>query len=168
MYDPAVVIDAAVPQRTAPPAMPGDDGHRLRLHVMPERRTDERLQLLECRVGEDRIDARYVCRDPSLLRERAGHVLFLAVLAHYEDLLHAWACQSLRRDGQPIAAERITVWPSIVDVAMPRILCPDSELVQEVLIEELCVIDSQRYLVKSRSHVNRCLTVEGKTPINVI
>jgi len=168
MPDAAVVIDTASPQCASAPALAGPGGRHLRLHVMPERAMDERLELCECRVGDHRVDARYRCLDPSLLHEASGHVLFLAVLAHYEDILHAWACQGLGRDGGAIAPERVKVWPSIVDVSMPRGLSPDSEVVQTVHIEEVCAIDAQRYLVKSRSHVNHCLTIEGKTPIHVL
>jgi len=164
----ADVQAAAMPARDPLDRRANHEPPRLRLHVMPGCNADPRVRIRERRVRDRHVEVHFEYCDTALCGSIPGHVVYLAVLTHFEDVIHAWACHALGRDGARLAPERIHVWPSIVDVSMPQVSSASGALVQEVHIEELLAAGAHRFLVKSRSHVNDCLTIEGTTPIEVL
>ena len=68
----------------------------------------------------------------------------------------------------PEGPEQLKIWPTIVNIEMPKMIRNETDLVHRVYFDSFEQIEEKRYHIKTHSNVNELLQINGETPLYVL
>lgn len=142
--------------------------NRLSFNVMPDRPVEETLHIREYRLQGDRIEAHFDRSYHSAMLKSPSHLIFLSAVAHFQKIIYVYACHRLGLGYDPYGPEKLKIWPTIVQIEMPRMIRNEEGLVHRVHVKSFETLGPKRYRLKATSDVNDCLYINGETPLYVL
>ena len=140
----------------------------IRFNVMPDRPVEETLHIREYRVGPSYIEARFDRSYHSSMLKSPSHLIFLTVVMHLQKMIYIYACHQLELGYDPYGPERLKVWPTNVEVEMPRMIRDEDSLVHRVYVDEFDRLGFKRHHIRVHSDVNGLMHINGQAPIFVL
>ncbi|MEQ8763133.1 MAG: hypothetical protein RL885_04350 [Planctomycetota bacterium] len=121
--------------------------NELSFNVMPGRPVSETLTIKEYRVGERYIEATFDREYHSSMDKSPSHLIFLTALVHTQKLLYAALCEELGLEYDPEKSESIKIWPTRLDIELPRMVRKNRDIVQRLWITDLEQVSETEYRV---------------------
>ncbi len=138
----------------------------LRFNVMPGKPVEEDLQVREYRVGKRYAEAHFDRTYRSSMQASPSHLIFLSVQIHTQKVLYLLLCREFGFEYDPDGPERLKMWPTKLNVAIPELIAEERDLVQRVWIRKIRKIRKIRdkaYKVSIETRVGS-LKVEADVP----
>lgn len=145
-----------------------DTETHLTFNVMPDRPVHETLHVRQYAIAPGYIEARFDRSYASAMKNSPSHLIFLTALVHAQKLIYVYACHELGLTYDPYGPEVLKIWPTSIQVEMPRMLRDEQDLVHRVHIDSFEPEGPRRYMLKLRSSVNDSVNISGRTPLFVL
>ncbi|MEM7406359.1 MAG: hypothetical protein AAF458_13760 [Pseudomonadota bacterium] len=140
----------------------------MQFNVMPDRPVTETLHIREYRIADDYIEAHFDRSYKSSMLKSPSHLIFLSAVAHYQKIIYVYACNRLGLGYDPSGPEVLKIWPTVVNVEMPRMIRNETDLVHRVYFDAFDELAPKRYHLKTHSDVNECVYISGESPLYVL
>jgi hypothetical protein len=140
----------------------------MRFNVMPGRFVEETFFVSEYRIWNRYIEAQFDRTYVSEMEKSPSHVIFLTALIHIQKLTYLYMCHELGIEYRSEDSERMKLWPTRVNVLMPRMVTEESRLFQRLKITSFRQIDAKTYRVVIRSAIGGAIAMEVDFPIYLI
>lgn len=153
---------------TAPEIVRDESVCEIRFNVMPDRPVEEQLRLKEYRVWDRYVEAQFDRTYRSTMEKSPDHLIFLTALTHSQKMIYLALCREFGFAYKPQGKELLKIWPTKVEVRMPK-LCDDTEdVVQELRILELKQFDAMTYKVRIESRVGGAIHIAAECPVYLL
>ena len=140
----------------------------LEFNVMPDRPVRETLHIKRYRIGHRFIEAQFDRTYVSSMLKSPSHLIFLTALVHTQKILYVYACHELGLEYDPYGPEVLKIWPTQVEIQMPRMVRNESDLTHTVHIDSFERLAEGRHHIVMRSEINGCIYINGETPVYVL
>ncbi len=136
----------------------------LSFNVMPGKPVEEKLFIKEYRIGLKYIEGIFDRSYHSTMKASPSHLIFLSVLVHWQKLVYVYFCHHFGLEYNPQGREIIKIWPTKINIKLPKLETDESNIVQKFWIQELKEINKGRYKIIGKSIVNS-IEMSGETII---
>ncbi len=142
--------------------------NKLAFNVMPNLGVEEKLFIKEYRIGKDYIEALFDREYESEMSQSPNHLIFLSVLVHMQKLLYVYMCDYLDLKYDPHDKEVLKVWPTTLDIQMPKLITENTDIVHRMDIKKVRQLKDKVYHVYADTNVNSIIKINGMAMIYVI
>lgn len=138
---------------------------QLVFNVMPNKPVEEVLKIKEYRIWNRSIEARFDRSYHSSMDKSPSHLIFLSSLVHLQKMLYVYFCHEFGIDYDPFGPEKLKIWPTKVDVNMPKMITETEDLKHQVIIDNFMQTKSNAYYGSSTSFINDNMIIRGEAAI---
>jgi hypothetical protein len=125
---------------------------------------EETFVIREYRLWHRYIEAEFDRRYVSQMAHSPSHVVFLTALAHTQKMLYVYLCHELGIPYEPDGPERIKLWPSKVEVRMPKLVTAEVGVVQRLHVTDLVRYGDRRFKMYAESKIDHVIALKGEIP----
>lgn len=140
----------------------------LRFNVMPERPVEERLYVKEYRIWDNYVEAQFDRTYSSAMEKSPDHLVFLTALAHTQKMLYLALCREFGFSYEAKGKELLKIWPTKVEVRMPKLCDENKDVVQELRVIEVKKFDALTYKVRVESRVGDAIHISAECPVYLL
>ena len=140
----------------------------LQFNVMPGMPVTETLKIKEYRVWDRYVEASFDRDYESAMSNSPDHLVFLTALVHMQKLTYVALCRELGIEYVPGAPERFKLWPTKLDVKIPRLFSESKNVVQKLWIRRFTKIDDTTYRCVCETRVDDALVIQASGPVYVL
>ncbi|MCA8969251.1 MAG: hypothetical protein KDC95_05685 [Planctomycetes bacterium] len=137
-------------------------------NVMNDRPVTETLHVHHYEVTPHRVLARFDRDYRSSMRNSPDHLVFLTALAHTQKMLYLALCAHFGFEYDPDGPERLKMWPTKVEVSMPKLCDQIADVVQVLDVLQLRRIDDRTYRARIETRVGDALCIRASVPVFLI
>lgn len=134
-------------------------------NIMPDRPVRETLFIREYRIWNQYIEATFDRSYSSSMERSPSHLIFATALAHTQKMLYVYACHHFDAPYDPRGPERFKIWPTKVDVRMPKMVRQESDIVHCLHVASIKQLGENTFKFRVKSKINNVLTIDGDVPI---
>lgn len=151
------------------PAIVHDDAKiSCSFNVMNGRPVTETLHVQGYEVTARRVVARFDRDYRSSMRNSPDHLVFLTALAHTQKMLYLALCAQFGFEYDPDGPEKLKMWPTKVEVSMPKLCDRVQDVVQVLDVQQLRQIDDKTYRARIETRVGDALCIRASVPVFLI
>ncbi|RMF08684.1 MAG: hypothetical protein D6762_05080 [Candidatus Neomarinimicrobiota bacterium] len=169
--------------RRSPTAYPGEIQEHLRanaitvedsvenkisFNVMPGRPVQETLKMRRYYVWDDAIEAEFDREYFSSMKKSPDHLIFVTVLVHLQKMLYVYMCHYCGIPYDPYAPEKLKVWPTQLDIVMPRLITKHEDIHHLLKIKSVIESRPGHFVVTADSIVENQVTINGQAMVILI
>ena len=140
----------------------------VRFNVMPERYVDEHIIIKEYRLWDDAIETIFDRKYETEMINSPDHLTFLSSLINLQKMVYVFMHHYLNIDYNRDVEESIKVWPSKLDINMPKMILKKKNISHLMLIKSIQKIKDNRYKVSAETIVDGIVTISGEALIIVL
>jgi len=137
-------------------------------NVMNGKSVEETFHVKEYRVwrryAETIFDREYF----SSMEKSPDHLIFITGLVHSQKLLYLLLCEEFEFKYVPHGQEALKIWPTHVDVQMPRMVRKSKDLKQRMWIHEIQNVGNNQYQVKLTSDYEGVIEIKSTAAVFVL
>ena len=141
---------------------------KLIFNVMPNRDVEEKLYIKEYKIGKDYIEAIFDREYISSMAESPSHLIFLTALVHMQKMIYVYMCDYLDKEYDPYGPEILKVWPTSLDIQMPKLITQSKDLCHQIHIQKIRKLKEKVYHITAETNINNIITVNGMTMVYLI
>jgi hypothetical protein len=145
-----------------------DAPQRIEFNVMAGRMVEETLFPREYRIDGECVEARFDRQYRSAMRNSPDHLIFLSALVQLQKIVYIYFCNKLGHNYDPLAPEILKIWPTNINVALPKMITSSKDVVHRVVMQEVRALGKQRYFVRTQSDIDGTLRIDGEAMIYVL
>lgn len=133
-------------------------------NVMPERPVREDLHVTHYRVGRRYAEAHFSREYKSAMKKSPSHLIFISAQVQTQKLIYLAMCEEFGFEYVPGADELLKVWPTRVDVSLPRMVRDEDGLIQKLSVTRITAVQEGIYSATFEVTVSGMinLTVDAK------
>lgn len=139
--------------------------NQLVFNVMPNRPVEEILKIKEYRIWDRCIEARFDREYHSSMDRSPNHLIFLSALVHLQKMLYVYFCDEFGLQYDPFGPEKLKIWPTKVEVNMPKMITETDDLKHQVIIDNFMKTNENAYYGSSTSFINDLMVIRGEAAI---
>ncbi len=140
----------------------------IQFNVMPERPVSEILRPKEYRIWNRYIEAEFDRQYYSSMLSSPDHLIFLTSLIQVQRMVYIYMCHERRLRYEPLKPELLKVWPTNINVEMPKMVTETSGLVHRLRLTKLRQLDGKRFFAESKSDVNGVIEISASAFIHLL
>ena len=110
--------------------------NEISFNVMPGKHVKETLHIKEYRVWENRIEGIFDREYYSSMTRSPDHLIFLTALVHLQKLIYVFLCHKFGFEYEPQGDEKLKIWPTKIDTAIPSMVRKKTNLVQSFEVSD--------------------------------
>lgn len=137
-------------------------------NVMPDRPVTETLFMRQIRINGNIVEAEFDRRYESTMKNSPNHLIFLSALVQFQKIVYAFMCVKLGLPYEPRKPEVLKVWPTEMQLNLPRMVTNETGLVHRIEFDEPQKIDKTKYFLASKTQINGVITINAKAIIYLI
>lgn len=145
-----------------------DSTVRCAFNVMPGREVEETFFIHEYRLWHRYIEAEFDRKYISQMAHSPSHVVFLTALTHTQKMLYVYMCHELGIPYEPNGPERLKLWPSKVEVRMPKMITSETGIVHRLHITDLVRFGDSRFKLIVESKIDNLIAIDGEVPVFLV
>lgn len=142
--------------------------NQLKFNVMPNRDVHESLFIKEYRVGHRFIESTFDREYFSSMKNSPNHLIFLSVLVHMQKMLYIYMCEYLGLKYDPFAEEILKVWPTNLDIKMPKLITQTNNIVHRINIKKIRKLKDKVFNIYADTDVNGIIKINGMAMIYLL
>lgn len=166
-----VPILGSLPRREAgdPPIVIRDTSpQELQFNIMPDRPVTETLRPKEYRVWQRCAEAEFNREYFSSMIQSPDHMVFLTALIQVQRITYLCMCFEFQLPYEPHNPERLKIWPTSVNVEMPKMVTTRESLVHSLKITKIRSLADKRFFAESESNVNGIIKIQASAFIYLL
>jgi hypothetical protein len=141
---------------------------RCAFNVMPNREVEETFFVREYRLWHRYMEADFDRTYLSQMAHSPSHIIFLTALTHVQKMLYVYLCHELSIPYEPDGPERMKLWPSKVNVRMPKLVTTEQGIVHRLHITSLRRYGDTKLKVVVRSKIDNVISIDGEVPVFLV
>jgi hypothetical protein len=141
---------------------------RCAFNVMPDREVEETFFVREYRLWHRYMEAEFDRKYISQMAHSPSHIIFLTALTHGQKMLYVYLCHELGIPYEPEGAERMKLWPSKVNVRMPKLVTAEQGIVHRLNIISVKRYGDTKLKVVFRSKIDNVISIDGEVPVFLV
>jgi hypothetical protein len=145
----------------APILVPDQTSQEIQFNVMPERPVSETVRPKEYRIWNRYIEAEFDREYYSSMLNSPDHLIFLTALIQVQRMVYVYVCHEWRLPYEPVKPELLKIWPTTINVEMPKMVIQTTGLVHRLTITRMRQLDEKRFFAESKSDVNGIIEISA-------
>lgn len=141
---------------------------QIQFNVMPGRPVSETLRPKEYRVWNRYVEAEFDREYYSSMSHSPDHLIFLTALIQVQRILYLYMCCELRQPYEPLGPEILKIWPTNVNVEMPKMLMESEGLVHRLAMIDIRKLGAKSFFAESKSDVSGIVEIRASGIIYLI
>lgn len=138
-----------------------------RFNVMPEKFVEETLHIKEYKIFDNIVEAKFERRYHSDMLKSPDHFVFLTALSHAQKMIYVYLCHKFEIHYDPYLPEKIKIWPTKVEVELPKLIT-DTEVLQKLEVISLTPVKDKQYVMELVSSVADRMSIRAMCNIYFI
>lgn len=134
-------------------------------NVMNDRPVKEEFSVKEYRLWDHYGEAVFDRSYHSSMEKSPNHLIFLTGLVHCQKLLYLVLCKHFGFEYEPGQKEQLKIWPTSVQVEMPKMVRKDSDVIQKLRVTSIKKVSDTRFEVSLISDFEGIVKVQSKAAI---
>jgi hypothetical protein len=138
---------------------------------MPNRPVQETFLLKQYKIGKKYGEAIFNRTYKSSMLHSPDHLIFITGLIHTQKLLYAVLCHEFKLEYDTSKAEVLKIWPTFVNVEMPKMIRDTRNILQKLRITEInptSPISKEKYDISFITTYQDSMLISGKAFIYII
>ncbi|MBC8213380.1 MAG: hypothetical protein ISR90_03005 [Candidatus Marinimicrobia bacterium] len=139
--------------------------NHISFNVMPGMQVEETLFIKEYRILEDGIEAVFDRKYFTLMAKSPNHLIFVTALVHLQKMLYVYMCHRLGLKYNPLGPEKLKIWPTSLNIEMPKLVTKKSDIVHKIKISEVTKTGPKSYYITATSDVEGTIEINGEAAV---
>lgn len=132
---------------------------------MPGKPVTEELKIKEYKLRPRYVEAIFDREYHSSMEQSPSHLIFLTALIHIQKMLYTYLCHELGIEYDPYGKEKIKIWPTVVNVRMPKLITKETDISHKLWITRLAKRSEHRLFINFTSKIDGSVTIDGTAMI---
>ncbi len=159
----------AIPiQQDAPQIIRDRSTCAIQFNVMPGLPVEETFHVKEYRVSDRYVEAQFDRSYRSAMASSPDHLVFLTALTHMQKLTYLAVCRELGYEYDPDGPEHLKIWPTKLDIRIPKLYSRSKDVVQSFTLFELKKFNETTYRAVGESRVDDALCIKASAPVVIV
>jgi len=134
-------------------------------NVMNGKSVEEKFHVKEYRIWNRYAEAIFDREYFSSMEKSPDHLIFITGLVHSQKLLYLMLCEEFGFKYIPHGKEALKIWPTHVDVQMPRMIRKSSDLKQRMWIHDIQNVSTNQYQVSLSSDYEGVVEIKSTAAV---
>ena len=135
---------------------------KIKFNVMTDRHVQEILYIKEYKVWDNAIEAIFDREYYTEMAASPNHLIFLSALVNLQKMVFVYMHHYLGIDYSSNAEETIKIWPTDLNLNMPKMIFDVNQLCHRMDIKSVKYIGDNKYYIIADTNVNNTIKINGK------
>lgn len=140
----------------------------VKFNVMPNLPVEETLFIKKYRIWDGYLEAVFDREYYSSMTRSPDHLMFITALVHLQKMLYVYLCYELDVEYDPLQAEKLKIWPTVLTIEMPQLVTKKTDIVHKLRIEDIFRRNERSYYVSATTHIENTVTICGEAVVYLI
>lgn len=137
-------------------------------NVMPNKQVCETLNIKEYLIKHREITGVFDREYETSMRNSPNHLIFLTALVHLQKLIYVYLCDEFGFTYDPFGDEVLKVWPTNLEIEMPKMITKTRDVKQHVKINSLRKTGEKSYFGNCFSTIEGIVTIKADAAVFII
>ena len=132
---------------------------KIRFNVMTDRHVEEILYIKEYRLWDNAIEAIFDREYYTEMTASPNHLIFLSALVNLQKMVYVYMHHYLGLDYLEDKVERIKIWPTDLNLNMPKMIFDSNQLCHRMDIKSVKYVGDNKYYIIADTNVNNTIKI---------